>query len=100
MCSACEGKPIEPHVAVDPEAIHRARDIEAAMPGERVPDAAWEIYFGFAGGSVAWPHLQRVLQAFEEAEHGRIKLRRGLRRVTAPAAPRAGEEAERSDAQL
>ncbi len=68
------------------------------MPGERVPDAAWEIYFGFAGGSVAWPHLQRILQAFEEAERGRIKLRRGLRRVAAPS--QAGEEAEKSRARV
>jgi hypothetical protein len=37
------------------------------MPGERVPQAAWDIYFGTAGGSIAWPHFQRIRQAHEEA---------------------------------
>jgi hypothetical protein len=85
MCSACEGKPTEPHVAVDPQLVHRARDIEVAMPGERVPEAAWDIYFGFAGGSVEWRHYQRIYRAYEEAERSQIRLRRGLRRVAAPA---------------
>lgn len=85
MCSACEGKPIEPHVPVDPELVRRARAIESAMAGEGVPDCAWEIYFGFAGGSVEYRHFQRMHQAYEEAERSGIRLRRGLRRVAAPA---------------
>ena len=94
MCSACEGKPIEPHVAVDPELVHRAREIEGLMSGERVPDSAWDIYFGFAGGSVEYRHFQRIHQAYEEAEQSSIRLRRGLRRVAAPATHPAYEEAE------
>jgi hypothetical protein len=85
MCSACEGKPIEPYVPVDPELIHRAREVEGLMSGERVPDGAWEIYFGLAGGSVEYRHFQRMHHALEEAEKGRVRLRRGLRRVAAPA---------------
>ena len=84
MCSACENLPIEPRVAVDIEMVHRARDIEAAMPGNRAPDDAWAVFFGFAGGAIEYPHYQRIYQAYEKAENGRIKLRRGLRRVTAP----------------
>jgi hypothetical protein len=84
MCSACEGKPIEERVAVDPSVVPRARAIEAAMPGDRVPDDAWNVFFGFAGGSVEWRHFQRMHQAYEEAERTQIRLRRGLRRVTAP----------------
>ena len=84
MCSACEGKPVEPHVRVDPDLVRRAHEREAGMPGERVPAGAWEIYFGFMGGSIEWQHLQRMHQAYEEAERSQIRLRRGLRRVTAP----------------
>jgi hypothetical protein len=84
MCSACEGKPIEERVAVDPSLVPRARAIEAAMPGDRVPDDTWNVFFGFAGGSVEWRHFQRMHQAYEEAERTQIRLCRGLRRVTAP----------------
>ena len=90
MCSACEGKPIEPHVAVDADLVRRARELEAGMSGERVPAGAWEIYFGFAGGSVEWRHFQRMHQAYEQAERSSIRLRRGLRRAVAPAAHPAG----------
>jgi hypothetical protein len=90
MCSACEGKPIEPHVPVDPDLVRRARELEAAMSGERVPAGAWEIYFCFAGGSVEYRHFQRMHQAYEEADRSQIRLRRGLRRVAAPAAHPAG----------
>ena len=90
MCSACENLPIEPRVAVDMDTVHRARDIEATMPGERVPDGAWAVFFGFAGGSIEYRYYQRIHQAYEEAENGRIKLRRGLRRVTGPAMHPAG----------
>ena len=83
MCSACEDKPIEPHIPVDPELVRRARELEAGISGERVPAGAWEIFFGFAGGSVEWRHFQRMHQAYEEAEQSQIRLRRGLRRVAA-----------------
>ena len=85
MCSACEGKPVEERVAADPNVVHRARAIEAEMPGERVPEDAWNVFFGFAGGSITYQHYQRVHQAYEEAERSAIRLRRRLRRVTAPA---------------
>ena len=97
MCSACEGKPIGPHVAANRDVVRRARDIESAMAGERVPEIAWDIFFGFAGGSVEWRHYQRIHQAYEEAERGGIRLRRGLtyygnvmpRATTTPAHPDA-----------
>jgi hypothetical protein len=85
MCSACENKAIEPHVPPDPELIRRAREIESMMSGECVPDDAWDIYFGLAGGAVQYQHFHRMHQALEEADKGRIRLRRGLRRVAAPA---------------
>ena len=85
MCSACEGLPPEPRVAVDPALVQRAHEIERGMPGEPVPDAAWNVFFGFAGGSVEFRHYQRIHAAYEEAERRQIRLRRGLRRAEAPA---------------
>ena len=84
MCSACEGKPIEERVAADPKVVDRARAIEHAMPGEQVPDEAWNVFFGFAGGSITYQHYQRIHAAYEEAERSSIKLRRGMRRAVAP----------------
>jgi hypothetical protein len=68
MCSACEDEAITPYVPVDRELVRRARDVEALMSGERVPEIAWEIYFGFAGGSIEWRHYQRIRLAYDEAE--------------------------------
>ena len=70
MCSACENDPIELHVPLDPELIRRAREVESMMSGERVPDGAWQIYFGLVGGSVEYRDFQRMYRALEEAEHG------------------------------
>jgi hypothetical protein len=68
MCSACEDEAIAPYVPVDRELVRRAREAEGMMPGERVPETAWEIYFGFAGGSIEWRHFQRIRLAYDEAE--------------------------------
>lgn len=86
MCSACEGKPPEERVMVDRELVARARDIEATMQGERVPEASWDVFFGFAGGALEYRHFQRIHQAYEVAENSQIRLRRGLRRVSVSAA--------------
>ena len=92
MCSACEGKPIEERVAADPKVVDRARAIERAMPGEQVPDEAWNVFFGFIGGSITYQHYQRIHAAYEEAERSSIKLRRGMRRAVAPASGPAPEK--------
>jgi hypothetical protein len=68
MCSACEDEDITPYVPADPELVRRAREVETLMSGERVPEVAWEIYFGFAGGSIEWRHFQRIRLAYDEAE--------------------------------
>lgn len=85
MCSACEGKAPEPRVAVDLALVHRARDIERTMAGEKVPDMAWDVFFGFAGGAVEYRHYQRIHEAYEQAERTQIRLRPGLRHAVAPA---------------
>jgi hypothetical protein len=34
-----------PYVAPADDVVRRTREVEAAMPGERVPEAAWALYF-------------------------------------------------------
>ena len=68
MCSSCEEDEPAPYVPIDRAVALRAREIEASMPGERVPDGAWAIYFGHAGGAVAWRHFQRMRQSHDEAD--------------------------------
>lgn len=58
MCDECCG---EQHELASPELIARTREIEAAMPGERVPEAAWAIFFSHGGGSLAFEHHRRMM---------------------------------------
>jgi hypothetical protein len=81
MCSACEDEAIGTRVLPEPQLIRLAREIESVAPGTHVPADAWNIYFGLAGGSVEYWHFQRMHQAMEQADKGRIRLRRGLRRI-------------------
>ena len=68
MCDACEEADVlVPYVPIDRDRVRRARQIEGGMAGERVPDAAWDIYFGLAGGSIEWRHLLRIRQAYDAA---------------------------------
>jgi hypothetical protein len=85
MCSACEGEEPVAYVPVERAVVLRAREIEASLPGERVPDSAWDIYFGFAGGAIAWPHFQRMRQSHDQAE-----------RSVAPAKPALGKRQARA----
>ncbi len=65
MCENCAalGAPIRPSAAL----IARTRAVEASLPGERVADAAFAVFFGERGGSIPWPQYQRLRQAFETA---------------------------------
>jgi hypothetical protein len=83
MCSACDDEEIATYVPVDRDLVRRAREVEAAMAGERAPDIAWEIYFGFAGGSIEWGHYQRIRLAYDEAD-----------RKTAPVRPVLGKRTQ------
>ena len=67
MCSACEDEAVGPYIPVDRELVRRARAIEARLPGERVPESAWDIYFNFAGGAIEWRYVQRIQQSHREA---------------------------------
>lgn len=70
MCDACEDwEAREPRPAgIQPRLAPRAREIERAMPGEAVPDAAWRIALGEESGAIAWANHLRILNAFHAAE--------------------------------
>jgi hypothetical protein len=66
MCSACEAG--EDQAGISPILAARARRIESTMLGPKVPDQAWEILLGRAGGSVPWAETKRMLTALDLAE--------------------------------
>jgi hypothetical protein len=68
MCDACEDwdarerrQPGSHDVAL------RAREIERAMPGAPVGDAAWRIALGEATGAIAWADQLRIMTAMQTA---------------------------------
>ncbi len=65
MCEACLSSLAagRPSVAL----LARARAIEAALPGERVPREAWEIFAGHAGGAIEFRHYERLLRCRDAA---------------------------------
>ena len=54
-------------VPPSPELVARTRAAEAAMAGERVPEAAWEAFFGAACGAIDWVHFERMFHARKAA---------------------------------
>jgi hypothetical protein len=68
MCMFCY-YPEQPQAGISPALAARARRMEAAQAGERVPDKAWEIFLGKESGPVAWRHTARILAALEEASN-------------------------------
>jgi hypothetical protein len=65
MCELCDNG--EAQAGIAPALATRARRLEAALPGDPVPDLAWRILLGETGGAIAWPHTQRMLSCLEEA---------------------------------
>ena len=65
MCEACEADGQQ--AGISPALATRARQLEAAMPGAKVPDHAWDILLGRSGGAVAWAHTQRMLECLDRA---------------------------------
>ena len=66
MCLACEAGDAA-QAGVSRALAARARAIEAALPGERVPEAAWRIIAGEAGGAIAWRDHLRILTCLDQA---------------------------------
>jgi hypothetical protein len=67
MCEACESDDDTPREPLRNEVVATARDIEAKMPGERVPEHAWAIFFSFAGGALEWRYFQRIRSSYDAA---------------------------------
>jgi hypothetical protein len=66
MCLACEGADAVQR-GVGRALAARARAIEAALPGARVPEEAWRIIAGEAGGAIAWRDHLRILNCLDQA---------------------------------
>jgi hypothetical protein len=45
-----------------PALIDRARKIEAAMEGERVPESEWETFFTPVCGAIEWKYFERMFR--------------------------------------
>ncbi len=69
MCDACEDWDARERRQPGPQPLllPRAREIERAMPGARVAEAAWRIALGEESGAVAWAEHLRILDAFRAA---------------------------------
>ena len=67
MCDACESGEFAQQVGIAPALARRARQVEASLPGEPVPEQAWRILLGQEGGAVAWVHTQRMMNCLEKA---------------------------------
>ena len=65
MCEACDAATQQ--AGISPALASRARRIEAALPGQKVPDTAWEILLGRSGGAVPWTQTKRMLACLDQA---------------------------------
>lgn len=65
MCESCEA-PLTT-LRPGPALIARTRAVEAALPGERVTEAAFAVFFGGRGGAIPWPEYQRLLRCRDAA---------------------------------
>ena len=65
VCEACDA----PAATARPTAalIARTRAVEASLPGERVAEAAFGVFFGSQGGAIAWRDYQRLLRRRDAA---------------------------------
>jgi hypothetical protein len=68
MCDACEDWDARERREPGTHAVAlRAREIERAMPGAAVADAAWRIALGEATGAIAWADQLRIMTAMQAA---------------------------------
>ena len=52
-----------PYVPPAEEVVRRARETEAAMAGERVPESAWALFFSASCAPIAPCHFHRMFTA-------------------------------------
>ena len=75
MCEVCETGLQQ--VGITPTLAARAKRLEGAMPGVKVPDHDWEILLGRAGGAVPWAQMQRMLGCLELAARRELRCDAG-----------------------
>jgi hypothetical protein len=74
-------------VLIDQSLFEAARRIERRLAGEPASDAAWEIFFGRAGGAVVWTHYQRIKSSYAQAA-ATTPLATAFKRTKPPGLPR------------
>jgi len=68
MCSSCDDDGPQPDpLVITPDLIRYTREIESDLPGSPVPEEAWPVFFGARGGSIIWPHYERMARSREAA---------------------------------
>jgi hypothetical protein len=70
MCDFCFDKDPVEHAAlgeITPAIMRRMREIEASIPGEAVPEAAWAVFLGTASGALSWGQYERMAACRTEA---------------------------------
>lgn len=81
-----DGNFYRPFVAPSTDLVGRARAIEAAMEGERVPEEAWATFFSAACGAIEWSHFERMFRARNAAATYLAIEASAPRRARAPSA--------------
>jgi len=66
----CDFEADEMGVRIDQGLYEAARRIERCLAGPTVPDRAWDVFFGRAGGAVVWSDYQRIKSCYAKAELG------------------------------
>lgn len=62
-----DGNKYRPFVPASGALRARARQVEAGMGGEPVPEDAWELFFSPACGAIEWRYFERMFQARKTA---------------------------------
>jgi hypothetical protein len=69
MCDECDEVDVSVpfDLATRRRLIDATRDMEADLPGDRVPEEVWRIFLGEETGALAWPHHERMARSWEAA---------------------------------
>ncbi|MDX6805528.1 hypothetical protein [Terrihabitans rhizophilus] len=70
MCESCASPDDDealPSFSITPALVGVMRDIEADLPGRRVSEEAWQVFFGAESGGIGWGDLERIARSREAA---------------------------------
>jgi hypothetical protein len=66
----CDFEADEMGVRIDQGLYEAARRIERRLAGPTAPEAAWDVFFGRAGGALVWSDYRRIKSCYAKAELG------------------------------